>query len=421
MKKSRLLSLIIIIVLSLAILSGCSCQHEWSAASCEEPEKCNLCGESRGEPLGHTWENATCSTPKTCSVCGLTEGEVLEHTWAEATYDAPKTCIVCGATEGEPLSIIGDVEQAYEDALALAKQNGKDQDYSYVLLHDELFSLLANASTDKYDEEAVERIFGDVESRDEAIQLLTKTLAYVVSDGDLSALMRKFSDTKSVTGTISTTFVDIEVSDVALLLDELHIKPDVLGRILAMLDIYDYTWLSDDAAPLLQFTERGFTYHWESLTQYVLDLQYQGAPLSDQDFIIRILDEGSEDVDTIEQFKSSGRSNTFLGVYDDKNMNEDDEDYYSQILTDRGIYIGSTLDTVLMAYGQADIIDIETSGVPHASVLQSSLNADAYMAKLFKKQCNTYVMYNYKTVYDICFCFNSDRTVSWIIYFYNAK
>lgn len=397
MKKAKLLSLLLFVAISVVVLSGCSCDHEWSAASCETPAKCNLCGEVQGEPLGHTW--------------------------VEATYEAPKTCSICGKTDGEPLPVIQAVEQAYEDALAVAKQNSKDQNYAYILLHDEMFSLLADASIDKYDEDAVETIFGEVTSQDEAIQLLTKTLSYVVSDGDdyLSALMRKFSSVKSVTGTISTTSVDIEVEDVAELLDELHIKPDVLGRILAMLDIYDYTWLSDSSEPLLQFTEHGFTYHWESITQYVLDLQYQGAPLSAQDFLIRIVDEDSEDMDAIEYFKSSGWAAGLLAIFDDKNMDEDDDDYYTQILTDRGIYVGSTLDMVLMTYGSAEIHDIEKEGIPNPNTFQEDLDSDAYMAKLFERQCSTYVMYSYQNTYDICICFDNDRTVSWIIYFYNAR
>lgn len=423
MKKSKLALFLALVALNLVVLSGCSCEHEWLDASCEEPAKCSLCEEVKGEALGHTWADATCETPNTCSVCGTTDGEALGHTWVDATYDSPKSCTTCGKTEGEALPVIQAVEQAYEEALAFARENKKDQNYAYILLHDEMFSLLADASIDKYDEESVEKIFGEVDSKDEAIQLLTKTLSYVVSDGDdyLSALMRKFSAAKSVTGTISTTSVDIEVVDVAELLDELHIKPDVLGRILAMLDIYDYTWLSDSSEPLLQFTEHGFAYHWESLTQYILDLQYQGAPLSAQDFIIRIVDEDSEDMDAIEYFKNSGWSDGILAIFDDKNMDEDDEDFYTQILTDRGIYVGSTLDMVLMTYGSAEIHDIEKEGIPNSNTLQKNLDTDAYMAKLFERQCSTYVMYSYQNTYDICICFDSDRTVSWVIYFYNAK
>ena len=77
--------------------------HTWTAATCDSPKACSVCGDTEGEELGHTWTDATCTTAKTCSVCSATEGEALGHTWTDATCTAPKTCSVCGATEGEAL------------------------------------------------------------------------------------------------------------------------------------------------------------------------------------------------------------------------------------------------------------------------------------------------------------------------------
>ena len=90
-------------LLCLVLLAGCSCQHEWTDATCTAPKTCSLCGIQEGEALGHSWANADCETPKTCSLCGLTEGNPLGHTWTEATCTAPKTCSVCAAAEGQPL------------------------------------------------------------------------------------------------------------------------------------------------------------------------------------------------------------------------------------------------------------------------------------------------------------------------------
>lgn len=90
-------------LLYLAMLTGCSCQHEWAEATCTAPKTCSLCETQEGEALGHSWTNADCETPKTCSLCGLTEGDPLGHTWQEASCTAPKTCSVCAATEGQPL------------------------------------------------------------------------------------------------------------------------------------------------------------------------------------------------------------------------------------------------------------------------------------------------------------------------------
>ena len=103
--------------------------HEFSAATCTEPEICSRCGETRGEPLGHVYNTetctepsvcvrcgelhkeplghvylpATCTEPEICARCGEPHGEPLGHTMKDATYQTPATCTRCGFTEGEPL------------------------------------------------------------------------------------------------------------------------------------------------------------------------------------------------------------------------------------------------------------------------------------------------------------------------------
>ena len=91
-----------LLILLCLLLTGCSCKHEWNAATCTTPKTCSLCQETEGDALGHTWVDASCEAPKTCSVCKATEGEALGHTWVEATCESPKTCSVCAKTEGEP-------------------------------------------------------------------------------------------------------------------------------------------------------------------------------------------------------------------------------------------------------------------------------------------------------------------------------
>ena len=102
MKKT--IVLLLTLVLCIAVLSGCGCEHQWLNATCTTPKTCELCQEIEGDPLGHTWDEATCDAPKTCSVCAATEGAALGHTWTDATCDAPKTCSVCSEIEGEPLA-----------------------------------------------------------------------------------------------------------------------------------------------------------------------------------------------------------------------------------------------------------------------------------------------------------------------------
>ena len=51
------------------------CEHEWQDATCTEPSKCKLCGNTKGFAAGHNWIAANCLTPKTCSECHMTVGE----------------------------------------------------------------------------------------------------------------------------------------------------------------------------------------------------------------------------------------------------------------------------------------------------------------------------------------------------------
>ncbi len=101
MKKK--VALLLLVVLSMLVLAGCACEHEWVDANCTAPKTCSLCEETEGAPLGHSWLAATCAAPKTCETCGETTGDALPHTFDDATCTAPKTCSVCQATEGEAL------------------------------------------------------------------------------------------------------------------------------------------------------------------------------------------------------------------------------------------------------------------------------------------------------------------------------
>ena len=101
MKKNILI--LLTFLLCTALLAGCSCQHEWTQATCSDPKTCTKCGVTEGTALPHSWVDADCEAPKTCSRCSLTEGTALGHSWTEATCTAPKTCVSCGLTEGQAL------------------------------------------------------------------------------------------------------------------------------------------------------------------------------------------------------------------------------------------------------------------------------------------------------------------------------
>lgn len=71
-KKTRIL---ILILLSILMLTGCCTHREWLPATCDTPETCSECGKTKGEALGHVWVAATTENPQTCSACGATTGK----------------------------------------------------------------------------------------------------------------------------------------------------------------------------------------------------------------------------------------------------------------------------------------------------------------------------------------------------------
>lgn len=73
----RRIALTLIAAMCIALLTGCSCRHEWAEADCVTAKTCSKCNETEGVALGHSWQEATREAPKTCTNCAETEGECL--------------------------------------------------------------------------------------------------------------------------------------------------------------------------------------------------------------------------------------------------------------------------------------------------------------------------------------------------------
>ena len=65
-------------------------EHEWMEATCVDPETCEICGETQGEPKGHDWQDATWLEPRYCPACGETEGKPLGYSEDPAACDLPQ-------------------------------------------------------------------------------------------------------------------------------------------------------------------------------------------------------------------------------------------------------------------------------------------------------------------------------------------
>lgn len=105
-----------VVVAIIAVIGLCvAFVHNWSDATCTQPQTCLICGATQGEPLGHDWVDATCTEPKICSRCGEQEGVALGHDWGDwetveestctVAGSQQRTCARCGATEQEELPL----------------------------------------------------------------------------------------------------------------------------------------------------------------------------------------------------------------------------------------------------------------------------------------------------------------------------
>ena len=123
------ISAVLILVLCVCLLAGCSCKHEWEAATCTAAETCRLCQKTNGEPLSHVWAEATCETPRQCTLCGLTEGEALGHRWSALTCEEEYVCSVCSLASGitGPHVDVRNITQDIDNNLLVQCKCGNEQ------------------------------------------------------------------------------------------------------------------------------------------------------------------------------------------------------------------------------------------------------------------------------------------------------
>lgn len=94
---------IFLVLLTILMLTGCGCEHQWVEGTCDAPEICSLCGKTQGVATEHYFREATCELPKTCTKCGLTEGEPNGHDFDDATCTTAQKCKNCTKVQGTKL------------------------------------------------------------------------------------------------------------------------------------------------------------------------------------------------------------------------------------------------------------------------------------------------------------------------------
>lgn len=104
--------------------------HEWTAASCDSPRRCNICGYSDGAALGHSWGDyefspSDCGSEgailRVCTACGEVERIAVPvhgnaHNWGSIAVVQPScvsagravlTCADCGETVSSVIPATG--------------------------------------------------------------------------------------------------------------------------------------------------------------------------------------------------------------------------------------------------------------------------------------------------------------------------
>lgn len=104
--------------------------HEWMAASCDSPRRCNICGYSDGAALGHSWGDyefspSDCGSEgailRVCTACGEVERIAVPvhgnaHNWGSIAVVQPScvsagravlTCADCGETVSSVIPATG--------------------------------------------------------------------------------------------------------------------------------------------------------------------------------------------------------------------------------------------------------------------------------------------------------------------------
>ncbi len=134
MKKYGLLLAVCVL---LCALTGCGCQHEWAAATCEADSYCALCGKT--EP-----------------------GTALEHDYLPANYQQGEVCSLCGDETGAPLQ--PDFE-AYE--LEINAEEDQELTYRTITVERPEVYTVGTVTFSKYhvlDEEADAELIADLEA-----------------------------------------------------------------------------------------------------------------------------------------------------------------------------------------------------------------------------------------------------------------
>lgn len=357
----------------------------------------------------HQWTDPTCVELSTCTVCGETRGKLLAHSWAIATQEAPKHCIVCGETRGQSLSAQQLVKTAYEDALQQAKNKNREPTFAILELRDEILPVIDSLSVGVNAENALRALVPDSVVGADARGHLMDMITYVedVELRRLGAVMLRLSTLESVAGTVEPFEAHITVESTDRLLQEMQIRPKVLGRLL--------TALSPEATEdlgKLEFTETGFTFSWVSDGTWALDLDPTPMPVTEADLVFYQTAISSDERyrDLLKDLREKcGEEPGFVAVYEYLGY-----EYAGQVRTARGVSIGSPRELVLELYGEAELRPAGEDCTLYRTMFPNGAG-DETQREDFLWQSRTWVEYPVTEKLSLSFTFDETDHVAWLI------
>lgn len=361
------------------LLTGC-CRHEWSEPSCVEKATCRLCGETRGE--------------------------LLAHSWMVATWEKPMHCLVCGETRGEVPGVNRVVRESFELALQTASDKDREPSYAALELRDQLLPLIDSLDSGVPADTALEALVADPTPREELLPLLLELLdcTEISEQRRFSALVNKLCALESVEGRVDALSAELSAADTALVLQEMGIRPAVLGKLM--------TALSGEATGglgTLEFTETGFTFAWTSDGDRIIDTAPVPPPVSEGDLVFYQTADSSVERyhDELKALRDKhGEAPGFNAYYDYVGYA-----YTGQIRTARGVAVRSPQTLVEAVYGRGTEVATETL----LAAMFPGDTGDASTRESFLRQSKTAWEYSVTERVSLAFTFDEKHRVAWMI------
>lgn len=357
----------------------------------------------------HRWTEPTCTEKSVCTICGETRGELLPHSWIIASHETPMHCVVCGVTQGERNNANYLVKQACENALETAKNDKSELSRTVLELRDQILPVVDSLNAGVNVESALRALVPEDVSEQEALPLLMDMLSYTeaAEHRRFGAFMRRLSTLEAVSGTISAFEADIAVEDTNQLLAELRIRPNVLGQLM--------TLLADEATQglgKLTFTEQGFTFAWKSDGSWVIDLDPEPLPVSEEDLVFYQTASSREErySDVLKTLhRKFGEETGFVSFYEYLGY-----EFTGKVRTARGVSIRSPRELVLSLYGPGIEIAVGENSDLYASMFPGG-TGDKTQREDFLRQSRTAMEYPVTEKVSLVFTFDENNCVAWLI------